>query len=154
MFWGLSSKGVIAVVFCPSITLDGSNTAILYLYQLEACEAMSSNSGQASSSKSVNISNQSTSAAHHSAPSVDSGGYQRRPGGSGSFGAGSTSRNSGGARNNQSRKHQHKNQRRPRVLDDDDYSESVGIPPHPFVSTTLNYGLTNNIYIGHHEVDH
>lgn len=148
------SQGVIAVPRLLPLDHAGRHTAILYLYQLEAREAMSSNSGQASSSKSVNISNQSPSAAHHSAPSVDSGGYQRRPGGSGSFGAGFTSRNSSGARNNQSRKNQHKNQRRPRVLDDGDYSESVGIPPHPLVSNALNSGVTNNIYIGHHEVDH
>jgi hypothetical protein len=87
---------------------------------------MSSNSGQIpGSSKAINIPNQSASPAFHSA--VDSG-SQRRPGGSGSFGAGLTSRNTSSPRNNQSRKSQHKRQRRTRLLDDEEYNESVGDP--------------------------
>ena len=87
---------------------------------------MSSNSAPIpTSSKPVNISNQSASQAFHSA-AVDSGSH-RRPGGSGSFGAGWSSRNTSSPRNNQSRKGQHKRQRRPRLLDDEEYSESVGV---------------------------
>ncbi|KAL4898325.1 hypothetical protein BDV59DRAFT_166654 [Aspergillus ambiguus] len=99
---------------------------------------MSSNSGQIpSSSKAVNIPNQSSSATFHSAPSVDSG-SQRRAGGSGSFGAGLVSRNSGSPRNNQSRKSQHKQQRRPRLLDDDEYNEAAIMR-----STTSRKGQTS-----------
>lgn len=96
---------------------------------------MSSNPGQASS-KPVNIPNQSVSATHHSAPSVDTGG-QRRPGGSGSFGAGLSSRNSNSPRNNQSRKNQHRRQPRSRLLDDDEYSELVCPAP---LTTPLSPG--------------
>ncbi|KAJ5171781.1 hypothetical protein N7492_004374 [Penicillium capsulatum] len=87
---------------------------------------MSSSSGQnTASSKAVNISNTSgTPATHHSTPPTDSGG-QRRLGGSGSFGAGLFSRNSSTARNTQGRKNQHKRQRKPRLLDDDEYNESA-----------------------------
>ncbi|ODM23656.1 hypothetical protein SI65_01245 [Aspergillus cristatus] len=96
-----------------------------------------SNSGQASSSKPLNIPNQSTSATyHHPSSSVDAG-YQRRPGGSGSFGAGLSSRNSNNPRNNQSRKNQHRRQR-PRLLDDDEYSEAAVMK-----STTSRKGQTS-----------
>lgn len=99
---------------------------------------MSSNPGQIpSSSKAVNIPNQSASATFHSAPSVDSG-SQRRAGGSGSFGAGLASRNTSSPRNNQSRKSQHKRQRRPRVLDDDEYNEAAIMR-----STTSRKGQTS-----------
>lgn len=55
---------------------------------------------------------------------------QRRSGGSGSFGAGSTSRaSSSTARNNQPIRKQHKNQRRPRLVDEDTFVESVS--PNP-----------------------
>ncbi|PWY91286.1 RING finger domain protein [Aspergillus heteromorphus CBS 117.55] len=85
---------------------------------------MSSNLSQIpTSSKAVNIPSQPVSAAFHS-PSFESN-YQRRPGGSGSFGAGSTSRNTGAPRNNQTRKSQHKRQKPPRLLDDEEYSESA-----------------------------
>ncbi|KAL9004596.1 MAG: hypothetical protein Q9188_002605 [Gyalolechia gomerana] len=51
---------------------------------------------------------------------------QRRSGGTGSFGAGSTSRASpAAARNTQSLKKQHKNQRRPRLADEDAAAESA-----------------------------
>ena len=51
---------------------------------------------------------------------------QRRVGGSGSFGVGSTSRSiSSAARNNQSSRKQHKGQRRPRLTDEDAAAESV-----------------------------
>ncbi|KAE8331264.1 hypothetical protein BDV39DRAFT_6509 [Aspergillus sergii] len=86
---------------------------------------MSSNSGQTPTpSKAVNIPNQSGSTTYHSPSSIDSG-SQRRAGGSGSFGAGLTSRNTNTPRSNQSRKSQHKRQRRPRLLDDEEYSESA-----------------------------
>ncbi|KAE8351666.1 hypothetical protein BDV28DRAFT_158550 [Aspergillus coremiiformis] len=87
---------------------------------------MSSNSGQSTtSSKAVNVPNQSgLSTIHHSASSFDSG-FQRRAGGSGSFGAGLTSRNTSTPRNSGSRKAQHKRQRRPGLLDDEEYNESA-----------------------------
>lgn len=51
---------------------------------------------------------------------------QRRSGGSGSFGAGSTSRATPfAARNNQSSRKQYKGQRRPRLADEDATAESV-----------------------------
>lgn len=88
---------------------------------------MSSNAGQnPPSSKAINVSNAPAApAAFHSAASIDIN-TQRRVGGSGSFGAGSSSRNLPTARNTQGRKNQHKHQRKPRLLDDDEYSESVG----------------------------
>ncbi|KAJ5169029.1 uncharacterized protein N7482_004623 [Penicillium canariense] len=87
---------------------------------------MSSNAGQnPASSKAINISNTSAApATFHSAAPTDNG-SQRRVGGSGSFGAGLSSRSSATARSNQARKNQHKRQRKPRLLDDDEYSESA-----------------------------
>lgn len=88
---------------------------------------MSSNAGQSTAaSKAVNTSNTSGAPAtfHSTAPSDNS--FPRRAGGSGSLGTGISSRNLGAARNNQARKSQHKSQRKPRLLDDDEYSESVG----------------------------
>ncbi|KAJ5090341.1 hypothetical protein N7532_009025 [Penicillium argentinense] len=87
---------------------------------------MSSNAGQSPTpSKAVNISNTSgSSATFHPSASSDSG-SQRRPGGPGSFGAGLSSRGSASPRNNQSKKNQHKRQKKPRALDDDEYSESA-----------------------------
>ncbi|OOQ91360.1 RING finger domain protein [Penicillium brasilianum] len=87
---------------------------------------MSSNAGQnPTASKAVNISNTSAAPAtfHSTAPTDNS--FQRRAGGSGSLGAGLSARNLGAARNNQARKSQHKRQRKPRLLDDDEYSESA-----------------------------
>ena len=53
---------------------------------------------------------------------------QRRSGGSGSFGAGSTSRSSPSTpRNNQSLRKKHKGQRLPRLADEDAFAESVCI---------------------------
>lgn len=90
---------------------------------------MSSNAAQNSTpSKAVNISNTSPApATFHSTAPTDSG-SQRRAGGSGSFGAGLSSRSFTTARNSQGRKNQHKRQRKPRLLDDDEYNESVGSP--------------------------
>ncbi|KNG87718.1 putative RING finger domain protein (Rnf10) [Aspergillus nomiae NRRL 13137] len=86
---------------------------------------MSSNPSQNSTpSKAINIPNQSGSTTYNSVSSIDIG-SQRRAGGSGSFGAGLTSRNTNTPRNNQSRKSQHKRQRRPGLLDDEEYSESA-----------------------------
>ncbi|CAK39735.1 uncharacterized protein An07g09700 [Aspergillus niger] len=90
---------------------------------------MSGNPSQipTTSMKAVNIPSQPASATL-TPSSFDSGSprSQRRPGGSGSFGAGLTSqaRNSGSPRHNQALRSQHKRQRRPRLLDDEDYSES------------------------------
>lgn len=50
---------------------------------------------------------------------------QKRVGGAGSFGAGSTSRVQSSARHNQSFRKQHKGQRRPRLADEDAATESV-----------------------------
>lgn len=90
---------------------------------------MSSNAGQNQApSKAVNISNTSAASTTPHLTVPTDGGIQRRVGGSGSFGAGLSSRNLATARNNQGRKGQHKRQRKPRLLDDDEYSESVGSP--------------------------
>ncbi|KAJ5293234.1 uncharacterized protein N7443_009187 [Penicillium atrosanguineum] len=86
---------------------------------------MSSNAGQNQApSKAVNISNTSAASTFHSTPPTDSG-SQRRAGGTGSFGSGSSSRNTPTPRNIQGRKNQHKNQRKARLLDDDEYNESA-----------------------------
>ncbi|KAJ5928084.1 hypothetical protein N7466_007040 [Penicillium verhagenii] len=86
---------------------------------------MSSNAGQNPSSKANNISNSPAAPpAFHSTASGDTN-TQRRVGGSGNFGAGSSSRNSPTPRNAQGRKNQHKHQKKPRLLDDDEYSESA-----------------------------
>ncbi|KAJ5653186.1 hypothetical protein N7490_000189 [Penicillium lividum] len=86
---------------------------------------MSSNAGQNPPSKAINISNTPAApAAFHSTASLDIN-TQRRVGGSGSFGSGSSSRNLATARNTQGRKNQHKNQKKSRLLDDDEYSESA-----------------------------
>ncbi|CAG7968656.1 unnamed protein product [Penicillium olsonii] len=100
---------------------------------------MSSNSGQnPPPAKPVNIPNASTSSSpfHHAAP-TDSG-AQRRVGGSGSSRAGLASRTSATPRNNQARKTQHNRQRKPRLLDDDEYNESAAMK-----STTSRKGQTS-----------
>ncbi|QGA19197.1 hypothetical protein EYB26_006885 [Talaromyces marneffei] len=56
--------------------------------------------------------------------SIDSG-PQRRSGGNGSFGAGSTTRAISAARNNQAKKGQHKKHHRPNLVNEDVYSESA-----------------------------
>ncbi|OKL59267.1 hypothetical protein UA08_05885 [Talaromyces atroroseus] len=66
------------------------------------------------------------------------GGLQRRFGGNGSFGAGSTTRNIASARNNQSRKGQHKKHHRPALVNEDAYSESAIMR-----STTSRKGQTS-----------
>ncbi|KAJ5738094.1 hypothetical protein N7493_001249 [Penicillium malachiteum] len=87
---------------------------------------MSTNAGQnIPPSKAINISN--TPAApgtFHSTAATDTN-AQRRTGGSGSFGAGQSSRNSPTARNTQSRKNHPRRQKQSRLLDDDEYSESA-----------------------------
>ncbi|RAH55500.1 RING finger domain protein [Aspergillus piperis CBS 112811] len=104
---------------------------------------MSGNPSQipTTSMKAVNIPSQPASATF-TPSSFDSGSprSQRRPGGSGSFGAGLTSqaRNSGSPRHNQALRSQHKRQRRPRLLDDEDYSESAIMR-----STTSRKGQTS-----------
>lgn len=87
---------------------------------------MSSNAGQnPPPSKAINISNTpAASPTFYSSASTDTN-AQRRVGGSGSFGAGLSSRNSSAARNTQGRKNQPKRQKAPRLLDDDEYSESA-----------------------------
>lgn len=91
---------------------------------------MSSSSGQTvrSLSKSTDYSsNISSSSASFQGPnnSIESG-PQRRSGGNGSFGAGSTTRTTSAARNNQAKKGQHKKHHRPNLVNEDAYSESVG----------------------------
>lgn len=138
--------GVIA--FAPRLTLKTAATAT----NSKTHREMSSNPSQ-TSSKPVNISNQSNSATYHFSPSVDAG-FRRRPGGSGSFGAGPSSRNSNTPRNNQSKKNQHRRQARPRLLDDDEYSEAVGVWEAYKPLGTCVDDLTGNIYTGRHEINH
>lgn len=57
--------------------------------------------------------------------SIESGGSQRRSGANGSFGAGSISRITSAARNEQTRKGQHKKHNRPKLMNEDAFSESV-----------------------------
>ncbi|KAL1967297.1 hypothetical protein VTN77DRAFT_3343 [Rasamsonia byssochlamydoides] len=101
---------------------------------------MSSIAGQGlGSSKTANTSNLSSSpASFQAAPAPVEGGSQRRPGGSGSFGAGSTSRQVSSPRNNQARKNQHKRHRRPALANEDVYTESVVMR-----STTSRKGQTS-----------
>lgn len=86
---------------------------------------MSSNAGQnPPPAKAINIpNNPSGSVAFHPAAAADTG-SQRRAGGSGSFGAGLATRNSPTARN-QGRKGLARRQRKNRVVDDEDYNESI-----------------------------
>ncbi|KAH8704220.1 putative RING finger domain protein [Talaromyces proteolyticus] len=83
---------------------------------------MSSANGQIVGSSKAIVSNSSvsSSSASFQGPSNSAdGGAQRRPGGTGSFGAGSTSRTSPVARNSQSRKNNHKQHHRPSLVDED-----------------------------------
>ncbi|KAI2788433.1 hypothetical protein POX_e06449 [Penicillium oxalicum] len=76
-------------------------------------------------SKAVNTSNTSTpSSSFHSLISAEHS-AQRRSGGSAALGTNSSSKALGTARNNQARKGQHKRQRKPRLLDDDEFSEAA-----------------------------
>lgn len=90
-------------------------------------------SSTVASSPSVKTSNapsQSTSPAYSHPGAANTsipGGVQRRTGGSGSFGAGSTSRHSPTARNSQPLRKQHKAQRRARLADEDAIAESVSL---------------------------
>ncbi|OJJ44148.1 hypothetical protein ASPZODRAFT_135631 [Penicilliopsis zonata CBS 506.65] len=92
--------------------------------------AMSSNPGPGQSSskaaKSLNPAPGALASSYTNA-SAGEGGYQRRPGGSGSFGAGFAARNAAAARSSQVRKGQHKRQRRPRLLDDEEYNETAAM---------------------------
>ncbi|CAG8402964.1 unnamed protein product [Penicillium salamii] len=100
---------------------------------------MSSNPGQnPPPTKAVNIPNASASSSpfHHTTPTENSA--QRRVGGSGSARTGVSSRTSATARNNQARKNQHNRQRKPRLLDDDEYNESAAMK-----STTSRKGQTS-----------
>lgn len=77
--------------------------------------------------KSAHVTSQSTAPAYFqagSARSADSG-FRRRVGGSGSVGAGSSSRHNPTARNSQPLRKQHKAQRRARLADEDMLAESV-----------------------------
>ncbi|KAI9376677.1 hypothetical protein BJX61DRAFT_488777 [Aspergillus egyptiacus] len=97
---------------------------------------MSSNAGQTPpSSKAVNVPVKTSPSTFHSATATNSG--TRRVGGSGSFGAGLSSRNSVSPRNNQALKSQHKRQRRPRLLDDDISDSAI------MRSTTSRKGQTS-----------
>ncbi|KAJ5126146.1 hypothetical protein N7526_008323 [Penicillium atrosanguineum] len=122
---------------------------------------MSSNAGQNQApSKAVNISNTSAASTFHSTPPTDSG-SQRRAGGTGSFGSGSSSRNTPTPRNIQGRKNQHKNQRKARLLDDDEYNESAVMRStnsrkgqttnhHPATRAAISHGGAGS---GYHAVD-
>lgn len=81
-------------------------------------------------SKNANVTSQIPSPSQsQSCSSIGAESYpHRRGGGSGSFGAGATSRTTPStARNNQSFRKQHKGQRRPRLADEDAAAESVGL---------------------------
>lgn len=117
---------------------------------------MSSGSGQmVGSSKAIaNTSNLSSSlASFQAAPSPTDGGAQRRPGGTGSFGAGSISRNSASARNNQGRKNKHKKHTRPSLVNEDAEAESVsGILQYYLLKILLAH--LRLMFPGHNEVNH
>ncbi|KAJ5562250.1 hypothetical protein N7461_001011 [Penicillium sp. DV-2018c] len=99
---------------------------------------MSSNAGQnPPPSKVVNSSNTTSSTPFHSTPPADTG-SSRRVGSSGSSRPGLPSRTSATPRNNQARKSQHNRQRKPRLLDDDEYNESAAMK-----STTSRKGQTS-----------
>lgn len=87
----------------------------------------SSTAASSSSLKATNAYIQSTSPAHFQAGPTNpsDSGLQRRTGGSGSFGTGSSSRQTATARNNQPARKQHKAQRRARLADEDAIAESV-----------------------------
>lgn len=112
---------------------------------------MSANAGQnPPPSKAVNIPNTASSTPFHSAAPAENS-SQRRVGGSGSFRPVVSSKTSATPRNNQARKSQHNRQRKPRLLDDDEYNESVGsqvylpqeLPADPW-----------SRYLGRHEIHH
>ena len=96
---------------------------------------MSSSSSPLSTIKSLNNSPAQASSAPQSQSGSAAGAEshhcaQRRSGGSGSIGAGSASRSSlSSPRNNQSSKKPHKNQRKPRLADEDAMAESVRYLP-------------------------
>lgn len=95
--------------------------------------AMSANSSVSLASKNACNPSQTPSPSHsQGGSSIGIEGHpQRRVGGSGSFGTGSTSRStSSTARNTQSLRKQHKGQRRPRLADEDAAAESVSQTPH------------------------
>ena len=102
--------------------------SILILIETTIENAMSTNSSVSLASKNACNSPQTTSPSQSQSGSlvgIESH-TQRRVGGSGSFGAGSTSRSiSSTARNNQSLRKQNKGQRRPRLTDEDAAAESV-----------------------------
>jgi hypothetical protein len=90
-----------------------------------------------SSSKHINATSQAPSSAFFSTGTANTfeGGSQRRAGGSGSFGAGSSSRHNPTARNNQPLRKQHKAQRRARLADEDAIAESVSLLLQPSTAT-------------------
>lgn len=100
---------------------------------IQGSRDMSSVAGQGlGSSKAANSSNLSSSPApFQSAPASADSGSQRRPGGSGSFGAGSTSRQVSSAKNNQPRKNQHKRHRRPALVNEDESVSCILYYPCP-----------------------
>jgi hypothetical protein len=70
----------------------------------------------------------------------------RRGGGSGSFGAGSTSKQSSAARNNQSQRKQHKPSKRSRFADEDAMAESVRIYPLGVKTNILTISECRQVY--------
>lgn len=111
--------------FCTARTLYIDRIRTLLGPQLNA---MSANSSVSLASKNAcNPSQTPSPSQSQSGSSIGIEGHtQRRVGGSGSFGTGSTSRSiSSTARNSQSLRKQHKGQRRPRLADEDAAAESV-----------------------------
>lgn len=100
---------------------------------------MSNSASSLLTSKNGNVTSQIPSPSQsqsQSGSSIGAESYpQRRGGGSGSFGAGASSRTTPfAARNNQSVRKQHKGQRRPRLADEDAAAESVGLSVNPKTS--------------------
>ena len=119
-------------------------------------EMSSSTATSSSSLKTANAHSQSTSPAQFQAGPTNTidGGVQRRTGGSGSFGAGSSSRYNPTARNNQPLRKQQKAQRRAQLADEDAIAESVSyILSCQFASSSL--GPLHQLLmtsVGRHEV--
>ena len=114
------------------------------------CElVMASNSPNLPTAKNLN-SSPTVSPSPSQGPSSGIDSSQRRSGGSGSFGAGATSRSSGGApRHKQASRNQHKHSRRYRLADEDAIAESVSTWTSLFhlLSGCLSRALTSSARI-------
>ena len=139
---GVDPSGPHTVSFIP-VKIRRNRDGYIKLKSYSASESSShimSSSNQlvpltTSKSASIQIHNTSPSQPQPNSSFTTDNNLQRRSGGTGSFGAGSTSRVSpAAARNSQSSKKQHKNQRRPRLADEDAAAESVSHGYQPLIS--------------------